>query len=42
VLSKRKHGAELASIALLILKILVYVAIAAGIVYLLIQPPSAY
>ena len=40
--SKREQRAELASIALLVLKILVYVAIAAGAVYLLIRPPVAY
>jgi len=39
--SKREQPAELASIALLVLKILVYVAIAAGAVYLLIRPPVA-
>jgi len=36
--SKREQRAGLASIALLVLKILVYVAIAAGAVYLLIHP----
>ena len=40
--TKREQRAELVSIALLVLKILVYVAIAAGAVYLLIRPPVAY
>jgi hypothetical protein len=39
--SKREQRAELTSIALLVLKLLVYVAIAAGAVYLLIHPPVA-
>jgi hypothetical protein len=39
--SKREHCAELARIALLVLKILVYIAIAAGAVYFLIHPPVA-
>lgn len=40
--SKREQRAELVSIALLVLRILFYVAIAAGAVYLLIHPPIAY
>jgi hypothetical protein len=40
--TKREQRAELASIALLVLKILIYVAIAAGAVYLLVHPPVAY
>jgi hypothetical protein len=40
--TKREQRAELVSIALLVLKLLVYVAIAAGAVYLLIRSPVAY
>ncbi len=39
---KREQRAELTSILLLVLKILVYIGIAAGVVYLLIHPPIAY
>jgi len=42
VSTKREQRAELASIALLVLKILVYMAIVVGAVYLLINPPVAY
>jgi len=39
--SEREQRAELANIALLVLKILFYMAIAAGAVYPLIHPPVA-